>query len=238
MRLRTSLMAGALIFPGVALAADLPGSGLSAALLGIPSFTWTGFYVGLQAGYGWGTTRASYTAAWRDPTTNPFAGVEAASASLSPIGFAGGGYAGFNYQLGPVVAGIEGDISFASVKGTTLAVVESSLGTLGSVRGRLGLPLAEWLVYVTGGVAFGDPKLKDALGYNIEWKGNTTGWVAGIGVEYAFMPNLIGRMEYLYTDFGGKTRVYTQRAGTLTVNETENGSFSYSVTRAGLAYKF
>ena len=59
--------------------------------------------------------------------------------------------------------------------------------------------------YVTGGVAWSDWDFK-AIPFPVSARSTTSdtfiGWTVGAGIEYAFTPNLIGRLEYRYTDFG------------------------------------
>ncbi len=122
-----ALVAGA----GVAFAADLPNNYQAppaAAYNPLPAYDWTGPYVGLTGGYGWGTAS----------------------------GWLGGAYAGYNFQVDPNwVVGLEGDLTFsnrsAKVNGSTV-----SNGWDSTVRGRVGYAYDRFLFYGTGGVAFGD----------------------------------------------------------------------------------
>ena len=68
-------------------------------------FTWTGFYLGLQTGYVWGDASHSFS-------DGSFGG------SSDPNGWVGGGYAGYNWQSGNFVFGLEGDIEGGDVGGS------------------------------------------------------------------------------------------------------------------------
>src|SRR5258708_2442704 len=107
-----------------------------------PVYTWTGFYLGLNGGGGWG--RSSW-----DRTGN-----------LDLSGAVIGGTAGFNFQMGQVVLGIEGDVDWSGVSGTTTTLCPAGCTTrndwLGTVRGRLGYAFDRFLPYITGGLAAGD----------------------------------------------------------------------------------
>ena len=113
--------------------------------------SWVGFYIGLQAGYGWFIT---YT----------FVG--ASAVSFDTKGFVGGGTVGYNWQTGPLVLGVEGDISFADVKGSILTTAApcsldgctAKLDWFGTGRLRAGYAMGDWMPYVTGGAAVGHVK--------------------------------------------------------------------------------
>ena len=120
------------------------------------TYGWSGVYVGAQAGYAWGDARVGQAFA-PDSFDNYGWG-------YSPSGGFGGLYAGYNKQFdGGLVLGVEGDYSFASVKGTTLYQAlgvddpafggELKLDSVGSMRLRAGFAVDRWLAFVTGGVA-------------------------------------------------------------------------------------
>lgn len=171
-------LAGTLV-AGAAHAADLPSRKDAPVYVPPPVFSWTGFYAGLNVGGGW--------------TDNSARGGQAS-------GVIGGGQIGYNYQLSPLfVVGVETDF-----QGTSLSTrnngwfnAGASLPWFGTVRGRAGLALLDshLLVYGTGGFAYGE--------VNNAWAGVSnvrTGWTAGGGVEWAFLPNWSAKVEYLYTD--------------------------------------
>ena len=169
-----------------ALAADLPSRHRAAPapiVAQAPIFTWTGLYVGLQAGYAWD----------RISVSNTFAAVPV---NISRNGFVGGGHVGYLYQTGPAVFGLEAD-----VEGTTI----KNSGLRASLRGRAGLAMDRALFYVTGGAALANQNYtlwSPFTGFNTNASATKLGWTLGGGLEYAFAPNWSARVEYRYSDFG------------------------------------
>jgi outer membrane immunogenic protein len=159
-------------------------------------FVWTGGYVGLQGGYGWGDSHHFATGA--------------ASPTFDIDGFIGGVTAGYNYQINQVVIGVETDISYANVKGGTSESsdtwgcgdgCETEVKWFGTLRGRLGYAMDNTLPYITGGLAYGGAEANpDIAGYG--GKDTLFGWTAGAGIEHAFTPNWTVKAEYLYVDLG------------------------------------
>ena len=167
-----------------AMAADLPSRNRAPApyVTQAPIFTWTGLYVGLQAGYAWD----------RVSVDNTFAVI----GNVKRDGFVGGAHVGYLYQTGPAVFGLEGD-----VEGTTI----KSSGLRASLRGRLGLAMDRTLLYVTGGGALANQNydvFSPFTGFTTNTSVTKLGWTVGAGVEYAFAPNWSARVEYRYSDFG------------------------------------
>lgn len=193
-----------------------------------PVFTWTGGYVGLQAGYLWGDGHSSYaTGAFADPDID---------------GWLVGGYVGYNYQMANnIVLGIDADLAWSNADGFgdgMLAVgipVGPGTGDLyeltwsGAARLRVGYAMDRFLPYLAGGLAFGDvdvtPFTAGVAGTTVG--DNMVGWTIGAGVEYAFTDNLIGRAEYRYTDFGDFD-IAPAASAELTTHDV----------RLGIAYKF
>lgn len=185
-----------------------------------PSFSWTGGYVGLQAGYGWSDV---------DRDTGTFAN------SYDADGFVGGLHAGYNHQWGNFVLGVEGDIEYSDMSGDdggaggTIDQVE--INWMGSLRARAGFAIDRALIYGTGGVAFADIDQNNVSGVPVSFSDTYVGWTAGAGVEYAFTDNFTGRLEYRYTDFGSET--YTPAGLAAFTNDITNHA-----VRIGLSYKF
>lgn len=149
-----------------------------------PVFSWTGFYIGGNAGYGWGNGQDAL-------------GI----AGIDPSGGFGGGQLGVNYQFGNnVVAGLEADLQGGDISAGSGAL-SSNLDMLGTVRGRLGYAFGRVLPYVTGGFAYGTNSI-DNLGAS--QSKTLTGWTAGAGIEYAITDHWTAKTEYLYTDLGSK----------------------------------
>jgi outer membrane immunogenic protein len=152
-------------------------------------YDWNGFYVGAQTGYGWGDAE-----------------VDDAGISESPglDGWALGGYTGYNYQTGPFVIGLEGDVKYDwNEDKFDLGGIPMELKSdwSGSLRARMGYAFDRTLVYATGGYAFTNAELRDQETGDSDSK-TLNGWTIGAGFEHAFTDNFIGRAEYRYTDYG------------------------------------
>lgn len=252
-----SVAALALAASSAALAADLPARAAAPApiAVGAPFFSWTGFYVGVNAGMAGNEFRY------------PFGGCigcgeESISydgrARISSNGFLGGAQIGYNWQFGSgFLVGVEADYAFANVDGrvdldATIGNGSDSLGlglraggeltSLGTVRARLGWAAFDrTLLYVTGGWAWG--RVKNNIGIAIDSdelftfnrKANMSGWTLGAGLEYAMTPNLSLKTEYLYVDLGDKT-IYDRDYGFATANLKVDTRLH--VVRAGVNWRF
>jgi outer membrane immunogenic protein len=180
-----------------------------------PVYNWTGFYLGINGGGAWG--RSEFSA--------PFE-----SGSFDTSGWLAGGTIGYNWQTGPVVFGLEGDIDYAHINGSAICgggvtTCEIRNNWLGTARGRLGYAFDRIMPYVTGGGAFGGVKT------NIPGFGNTSdtkiGWTAGGGVEAAIAGPWTAKVEYLYVDLGHPDSILGSDA-----------KFKTNIVRAGLNYRF
>jgi outer membrane immunogenic protein len=213
-------------------AADLPSEkGPALYAPPPPVFSWTGLYVGVTAGGVFGHQTLSV-----QPTAGPYG-----SLGANDGGFAGGGEAGFNYQIpaSNVVLGGETDFQ-GSTFGSDYGMLATPSGAFtgsshldwwGSARARLGLSFGNVLPYVTGGFAYGDERDQGSLGATtFSDNGVRTGWTAGAGVEYAITRNLTAKAEYLYTDLGSLS---TPLAG-----GTVHDRATFHAVRAGLNWKF
>jgi outer membrane immunogenic protein len=195
----------------------------------MPLFTWTGFYAGLNAGYGWNVGDSRFY----DPAFGTVRGRRGG-------GFVGGAQAGYNYQFGMFVAGVETDLQYAAVGnkgasyGTTYYSGDSD-GFFGTIRARAGVAFDRALVYGTGGFAYGDiggnrgydPVLGYHSGDEINW-----GWTLGGGVEYAITNNFTAKVEGLYVDLDTKDNY--NLGGRVNVDRDAE----FGVLRAGVNYKF
>jgi outer membrane immunogenic protein len=211
--------ASTLLAPDAA-AADLGGRGKIAHSVpeSMPSpFTWAGFYVGANVGYGWSSID------WQE---GMFAG------SQDGEGLLAGGQIGFNLQSGLVVYGVEADATATWIEGGN-AASGHSVDWLYSVRARLGLSTSDnrWLFYVTGGAAWADVNYTNAAGSG--FSDTHFGWVAGAGIERALAPNLTARLEYLYYDFDK----LSSAPGSLGAGSSELDPNMQTV-RFGVNYKF
>jgi outer membrane immunogenic protein len=223
------LIAGAfaLAAGGQALAADLPQPGpppprapATYVPAPVPVFTWSGIYIGVNGGYGFGQSN------WTNPAGS--------TGNFSTDGFLVGGTIGGNYQWNQFVLGIEADGDWTNLSGNVscgpgLAFTCTTQGDwLATVRGRAGYAFDRFLVYGTGGAAFGNLQAGSTGSFDTATQ---TGWTAGGGVEFAFTPNLTAKVEYLYVDLGSMTCNINCQFNT-SVSLTEN------VVRAGINYKF
>jgi outer membrane immunogenic protein len=210
-----SLVAGA----GVASAADLA---VKAPVYKAPPVfvsDWAGFYLGINGGYGWG-----------DSSFPAFVDDVPANVSIKPKGGLFGGHAGYNWQYGSVVAGLEVDFDGADIKGANNSLLPApSLKTdeLASARARLGYTvLPTLLAYGTAGAGWGHSTFNAGFAGANDQGLNQFGWVAGAGLEYKLWGNFLARAEYLHYDF---EKVSVPDA---TIKE------SIDVVRGGLSYKF
>jgi outer membrane immunogenic protein len=165
---------------------------------------WAGVYGRMSTGQAWNSTT----------TDGTLHGVPFASGSASPDNFIGSGQFGYNIQMGPLVFGIESDITRRTGVDSTVYFGPSALDTLGlrgeqgwvgTLRPRVGVTVDSWLLYGTGGIAYGSVKPGETgagaarPGPETETK---TGWTMGAGVEYAGGARWSLGLEYLYADFG------------------------------------
>jgi len=199
-------------------AADIPRpiykGGLSPV---IAYYNWTGFYVGINGGYAWGTSDWSAVPA----------------ANNKPTGWLVGGTIGYNYQVGSFVWGLEGDFDWADVSDETACgafACRTKNTWLATARGRVGYAFDRWLPYFTGGAAFGRVAASSTDPAAPGDSDTLTGWTVGGGLEYAFLANWSAKIEYLYVDLGSFNSAVAP-----VVN---NVSFKENIVRAGLNYKF
>jgi outer membrane immunogenic protein len=199
-------------------AADLPRGAYKAPAYVPAGYNWTGFYVGINAGGGFGSSD------W-----NGFL------VSTSPSGGMIGGTAGYNWQgLGsPWVFGIEGDVDWANIKDNTLcggSICQTKNTWMGTVRGRAGYAYDRFLPYVTGGVAFGDIKAS-RVGFTGASDTNA-GWTIGAGIEGVIAGNWTAKLEYLYVDLGDTT------CTAVACGVATNVDLQVNVVRGGVNYRF
>ena len=183
------------------------------------SYNWTGGYVGINGGYGWG--RSNFQGV---PTTGSF----------DVNGLLIGVTAGYNQQVGQAVFCIEADLDYNDMRGSAVCGA-FTCGTrapwLGTARGRIGYAFDRFMPYLTGGLAFGDIKASTT-----GFPGATQtklGWTLGGGVEFALVGPWTAKLEYLYADLG------TFDCGAAcTATPPQNVSFRTNIVRAGINYRF
>ena len=206
-----SIFAGALatLVAGAACAADLPRRSMSPApYFAAKSFSWTGVYAGLNAGYDFGNT------------SNSAKGVIG-----SVRGGSLGGTVGYNQQIQNFVIGAEGDLAAANVQGST-GSNSAKVNSIGTLRARAGFAADRALVYATGGYAGGQTKVTNGTAGS-KW---LNGYAIGGGLEYAFTDNISAKAEYLYTDLQPKNYGLTSGVNSAGVKVNQ--------VRTGVNYKF
>jgi outer membrane immunogenic protein len=255
-RLLTSC-AALFLFAGASYAADLPVKAPYAPAPIIPAFSWSGFYAGLNAGYGWSDASVSINGLG-GPAWNPYYPDPLRDHSFTRDGFVGGGQIGYNYQINRFVLGAEADFQWTDIQGSfdTSGVGGGGVGPytlhydermdwFGTVRGRLGYtPMDRLLIYGTGGFAFGHVSATS----NLDFTGSTqydqsgsatkTGWTAGGGVEYAFAGPWSAKLEYLYYDLGTLSLVADPSPANPPFQTQTDFPIRGSIVRLGVNYKF
>jgi len=184
-----------------------------------PAYNWSGFYLGINGGYGFGNS--SWT------------GAGLSTGTFNTSGFLVGGTAGANYQIGQFVIGAETDIDWTDVKSSNGPVIcglcVTSNTWLGTARARAGFALDRVLFYGTGGAAYGNI---DASANGVLTSTTKVGWTAGAGIEGAFADNWTAKIEYLYADLGSASCGATCGGAPVNVTLKEN------LIRLGVNYKF
>jgi outer membrane immunogenic protein len=252
----------AMLFAGAASAADLPSRKSAPVYVPAPPLiSWTGFYGGLNIGGGWVDGGNTANLAYADPAfpvlaapagfTTPNLFLLPGATTGTSAGVVGGGQIGFNYQFGTsFLIGVEADMqgtSMSAGSGSNLTAFPSpyaatnlllplagsaggnlGLPWFGTVRGRIGyLVTPSLLVYGTGGFAYGGA---EAFGYSA----TLTGWTAGGGVEWMFMPNWSAKLEYLHAEFGSGDF----NNGSWGWGAGLQGNLQLNLVRAGINYHF
>jgi outer membrane immunogenic protein len=197
-----------------------------------PKLDWTGFYVGLHLGAGWSRIQES-------------AQNGALSANQSGSGVFGGGHAGYDWEWGRFVLGLEGDFSGTSISGQTVCpqptlTCQHEINWVATLRPRAGVLVFgnRMLLYATGGVAFADIDYKETNTtagqlYGTGYSKTHTGWTCGAGVEYLVVPHISVRVQFLHDEFGDVTTA----ANTLSANAVHI-SPSLNEVDAGFSYRF
>lgn len=218
-----------------ACAADMPLKSTAPSPVVAQVYNWTGLYVGVNGGYGWGVQDPLFSNRFDRTTFNINGGMF-------------GGSAGAQIQQGYVVLGLEGDLDWANIKGNGISTptigglglvqpitlnIASNISAVGTARARVGVAANNWLFYATGGGAFVKSSANGtslagvpcgALGVfpNCSASAWRPGLAAGIGAEWGFAPNWSAKLEYLYIAVMG-SGISTDHLNTI---------------RAGINYRF
>lgn len=247
-----------------ALAADMPLKAPPAPVA--PAWSWTGFYGGINGGYGWNRSTGDEYAI--NPAGVLFgAGTDSGVAGVvRPRGGLFGGQAGYNWQSQSIVYGLEADIQWSGIKGSGsgidpccngapgapgLFTANANLQWFGTARGRIGvLASPNTLLYVTGGLIYGHESVSNAVTfagappfiYPAAASSTRAGGTVGGGIEYAFTPNFSGKVEGLWYDMGHLTDSFTCPAGATTCapgfSDGAKYNLSGGIIRGGLNWKF
>jgi opacity protein-like surface antigen len=200
-----------------------------------PVVNWTGIYLGINGGFTFGGSN------WTDSVTG------SSSGDFGTSGFVLGGTVGANYQVGSFVFGVEADGDWADTSGfgtfTAAALCAGGCFTtsswLSTVRGRVGYALDRFLVYGTGGAAFGNVRANfsnDPVTSSIE-----AGWTIGAGVEVAFARNWSAKAEYLFVNLADgpcTTNCAINNSDGTFVTPNVAVKFNESIVRGGINYRF
>jgi outer membrane immunogenic protein len=225
---------------GAAFAADIPMAPAPAAPAYYapappPVYNWTGYYIGVNGGYGFASGNTTATVAG-----GPFNGLSATGSGNISGGVAGG-QMGFNYQINQLVVGMEGDFDWSGQSKTdSIGVLSETvkLPWIATIRGRAGIAIDRALLYGTGGVAFteaSDNVTAAGVGTLFSASSVNAGWTIGAGAEFALAQNWTARVEYLYVGTNVKlSGPFSLIAGN--INETAN--VSDSIVRAGVNFKY
>jgi outer membrane immunogenic protein len=246
------LMALFIVYP--VFAADLPYKAVPR--YGDPvvppvAYTWTGFYVGLNGGAGFGMDSAAANSVSCSGCSSSSFNLPLSSQPTS--GWLGGFTIGYNWQTGPIVLGLEGDFDWTDINGSNVCLMAFSCSVkqtwLGDFAGRVGFatPNIPMLLYVKAGIAWSD----FSYGFGNTFNGTTIsssasdtrmGGLLGMGVEYAFLTNWTAKIEYDFIDFGSNNESFPLAVSgcsgcTLptigaSIRDTE------SLMKAGINYKF
>lgn len=189
---------------GAAQAADIPGVArpYAAPTPAYAAYNWMGPYIGANLGYAWGGV------------TND---------RSDPSGSVLGGQAGYNWQSGQFVTGVETDLEWSNAEDKA-DNAKFSHSWFGTTRVRAGYAMNNVLLYGTGGFAYGGLELSQDGRSQTR---NALGWTLGAGAEVGLTPNWSAKIEYLYFDLAGKKYF-----------DGDRHALDASVMRAGVNYRF
>jgi len=237
---------------------------ITALSISIPAIAvdWGGLYAGGNVGYGWGNgdIKADPT-----PTAAIFVNFQPTTLSPNPDGALLGGQIGYNWMIGNILAGIEADLSWSGIRGsTTRSPITQNNGTpfpgvgnnvrssedirdFSTLRGRFGfLPADNWLVYGTGGLAVANVKYEANTDfrpvgteqYPVATSRTKAGWTLGLGAEWRVFDRTSIKAEYLYYDFGKQSSHADAVPALPPFGMDYSWKTSGSIVRLGANYKF
>jgi outer membrane immunogenic protein len=226
----------AVVSASVASATDLPAPLYAKApIMANPAYDWSGFYVGGHVGYIWGRSRV-------------FDDGVLTESGAPTNGAVGGILAGYNRQSGPLVLGIEADFGWSDAQGHGTAPPPPPLPPAvqrgpnayhlkwdSHFVGKVGFASDRWSIFATGGLAVAGFQFQEGTAPPAPPANSISatyvGFSVGAGVEYALTQNLLGRLQYIYDDFGGKDYVTVD-------GETYRVRLTSQTLRGALSWKF
>jgi outer membrane immunogenic protein len=236
--LAAALVAQAASLPAIAADLSRPSAPVytKAQPIVAAGYDWSGFYAGAHVGYDWGRAHVVDNGVLTE-------------SGVPMNGAVGGLLAGINWQSGSLVYGLEGDFGISGLRGHGDSPPpppppppapppppppipnQYDVNVSGNLRGRIGVAvLPSTLIYAAGGLALAEFKFREHGG-PIQNSEVLTGWTIGGGIDQAFTKNLIGRVEYLYADYGNKDF-------TVVPGDVYNIGFKTQTVRGALMWKF
>lgn len=225
---------------GAASAADLPSlkDGIGS---GVSPNTWTGFYAGVNGGYGWDNSLNFKDALPHMPD----------NLATKPAGWFGGVTLGADWYTNGIVIGLVTDFAVGNVANdsavpavreteTGAGAVHSTVDWFGTLRGRIGLPMGNQLMpYGTGGLAYGGVSNRGVYDvYNFSADETLFGWTAGAGVEWRLSPGWSLSGEWLHVDLGAAGLTCNSAGSACTIEASARPDNVFDVGRAVLVYRF
>ena len=230
-----TILVGLLAVPNIA-QADMPYPAI-----------WSGFYTGIHGGYGWGETKGTSFDRFGAPTSPCVPGPGSVCGNDVEGPFVGA-QVGYNFRVAPsFLLGVEADISGGAIDGTSIGCNATgcsqgdvNIDFLGTLRGRVGFVQGSWLLYATGGWAFGHAETDRTIltgglaGRVASDSGWENGWVVGGGVEWAFLPGYSLKFEYQRLEFGDITREFDYSPGNAGAFRRIESELTIDTVRIGL----
>jgi outer membrane immunogenic protein len=268
----TAAVLSSIVGIGAASAADLS---YKAAPMAAMAWNWTGWYVGGNVGWGFGDSTSTSLSVVNPGgagnigpfLTNGLPGFRSGNLypSLKPSGVAGGFQFGYDHQFSNnVVLGAVADIQasslyasatvitpFATTGANVTETLTAKIDWFGTVRAKLGYSFGNWMVYGTGGLAYGD--VSSSLGFfctpggagcnGVNFRGSNaglkTGWTAGVGTAVKLTDHVSVGFEYLHIDLGRSSVTALDTLGVFpTTSITASQHFADDLVRVNLNYKF
>ena len=221
-------------FAGTASAADLAARPYTKAPpMPEAVYNWTGFYIGVNGGGGWGHAREVDT-------------INGSTTAHDTSGGLAGGQLGYNWQTGAWVFGVEADGDWADLTGSAPCpnpafACASDTRALASFRGRIGWATGPALFYATGGLGYANERYTGltvaggtpGAGTTGVFTDDRWGYAVGAGIEWGFAPNWSGKIEYMHYGFDATNSI----AGTLSAAPIALSS-RIDTVKVGINYRF